>query len=139
MRFVLDTNVLVAAMRSQLGASHVLLTTLPLADWELVLSVPVYLEYRDVLNRPGLTRWLTSTDVVAVCRFLASIAHAQDIYFHWPSFLVDPRDDMLLELAVAAGASHIVTHNLSHFRGTESFGIAVVTPAEFLHIIGIRP
>ena len=61
--------------------------------------------------RPGLVpAVITPADVLALCRFLASIARAQDIYFLWPSFLPDPKDDMLLELAVASGATQIVTH-----------------------------
>ena len=46
MRFVLDTNVLVAALRSTHGAANVLVSALPLTGWELTLSVPVYLEYQ---------------------------------------------------------------------------------------------
>jgi putative PIN family toxin of toxin-antitoxin system len=139
-RFVLDTNVLVAALRSPWGASYALVSALPLAHWELVLSVPVYLEYQDVLLRPGLVpAALSSSDILAFCRFLASIARPQDIYFRWPSFLADPRDDMLLELAVAAGATHIVTHNTRHFHGSESFGVRGLAPAAFLRSVGLRP
>ncbi|MEO7318395.1 MAG: PIN domain-containing protein, partial [Chthoniobacteraceae bacterium] len=61
--------------------------------------------------------------MIAFCRFLASIAHPPDIHFLWPSFSPDPKDDMRLELAVAAGASHIVTYNTRHFPGAASFGI----------------
>lgn len=139
MRFVLDTNVLVAALRSPFGASYALVSALPLIDWELALSVPVYLEYQDVLSRPALVPSAFSpSDIVALCRFLASIAHAQDIYFLWPSFLPDPKDDMLLELAVAAGATHIVTHNVRHFHSAKSFGVCALEPAAFLRSVGLR-
>ena len=140
MRFVLDTNVLVAALRSPRGASNALVSALPLTGWELTLSVPVYLEYQDVLLRPGLLPpAFTRADVIAVCRFLASIAHPQDIHFLWPSFSPDPKDDMLLELAVAAGACHIVTHNARHFPGAASFGIQALAPRAFLRLVGLRP
>lgn len=140
MRFVLDTNVLVAALRSPQGASYALITALPLTGWELALSVPVYLEYQDVLLRPGLVPPVFSgSDIMALCRFLASIARAQDIHFLWPSFLPDPKDDMLLELAVAASASHIVTHNTRHFHSAESFGVRALAPAAFLRLVGLRP
>ena len=139
MRFVLDTNVLVAALRSPQGASYALVSALPITGWELALSVPVYLEYQDVLLRPGLVPPAFSrADIMALCRFLASIARAQDIHFLWPSFLPDPKDDMVLELAVAAGATHIVTHNTRHFPGAESFGIRALAPAAFLRLIGTR-
>ena len=140
MRFVFDTNVLVAALRSTHGAANALVSALPLTGWELTLSVPVYLEYQDVLLRPGkLPPTFTSSDIIAFCRFLASIAHPQDIHFLWPSFSPDPKDDMLLELAVAAGASHIVTHNTRHFPGAATFGITVLAPGEFLRLVGLRP
>ena len=140
MRFVLDTNVLVAALRSPQGASYALITALPLTGWELALSVPIYLEYQDVLLRPGLVPPVFSgSDIMALCRFLASIARAQDIHFLWPSFLPDPKDDMLLELAVAASASHIVTHNTRHFHSAESFGVRALAPAAFLRLVGLRP
>ncbi len=140
MRFVLDTNVLVAALRSQQGASYALVAALPLPGWELALSVPVYLEYQDVLLRPGLVPSAFSRhDILALCRFLASLAHAQDIHFLWPSFLPDPKDDMLLELAVAAGATHIITHNTRHFHHAESFGVRALAPAAFLRLVGLRP
>lgn len=139
MRFVLDTNVLVAALRSPFGASYALVSALPVAGWELVLSVPVYVEYQDVLLRPGIVPpTYTPQDIISVCRFLASIAHAQDIYFLWPSFLPDPKDDMLLELAVAAGATHIVTHNVRHFHSAEGFGVRALAPAAFLRSVGLR-
>lgn len=140
MRFVLDTNVLVSALLSQEGASYALVSALPLADWELTLSVPLYLEYQDVLLRPDLVPTIfTAADILALCRFLASIARAQDIYFLWPSFLPDPKDDMLLELAVASSATHIVTHNTRHFRSVASFGIRALAPAAFLRLVGLRP
>ena len=140
MRFVLDTNVLVASLRSSQGASYALVSALPIAGWELALSVPVYLEYQDVLLRPGLVPpAFTPSDILAFCRYLASIARAQDIHFLWPSIIPDPKDDMLLELAVAAGATHIVTHNARHFHGAESFGIRALAPAAFLRLVGLRP
>jgi predicted nucleic acid-binding protein len=140
LRFVLDTGVLVSALRSRRGASAALLSALPLSDWQLALSVPLYLEYQDVLLRPGkVPPSFTPADLSGLCRYLASIAHPPDIHFLWRSFLPDPKDDMLLELAMAAGARQIVTHNLRHFRGAESFGVRALAPREFLRLVGLRP
>ena len=140
MRFVLDTNVLVAALRSRRGASAALVAALPLRDWQPALSVPLYLEYQDVLLRPGMVpAAFTAADILTLCRYLASVAHAQDVYFLWRSFLPDPKDDLVLELAVAAGATHLVTHNLRHFQGAERFGIRVLAPRDFLRLVGLRP
>ena len=66
-----------AALRSSQGVSNALVSALPLAGWELVLSVPLYLEYQDVLLRPGLIPpAYARPDIELFCRFLASIAHA---------------------------------------------------------------
>jgi predicted nucleic acid-binding protein len=117
-----------------------LLAALPLPGWQLALSVPLYLEYQDVLLRPGMVpATFKPADIVGFCRYLASIAHPQEIHFLWPSFLPDPKDDLVLELAVAAGASHIVTHNIRHFQGAESFGVRALAPREFLRLVGLRP
>lgn len=140
MRFVLDTNVLVAALRSRQGASAALVSALPLKRWQPALSVPLYLEYQDVLLRPGLIpSSFTSADILALCRYLASVAHAQDVHFLWRSFLPDPKDDLVLELAVAASARYIVTHNVRDFQGADRFGIRALAPREFLRLVGLRP
>jgi putative PIN family toxin of toxin-antitoxin system len=136
MRVVLDTNVLVAALRSPLGASAALLGQLPSARWTPVLSVPLYCEYRDVLLRPGMVpNALTSQDILAFCRFIASVSREQPIYFLWRPFLSDPKDDHLLEVAVAAGASHVITHNVKDFRQSEELGVECVTPVDFLRFL----
>jgi predicted nucleic acid-binding protein len=140
LRFILDTNVLVSALRSQLGASAALLRVLPVPGWEMALSVPLYLEYQDVLLRPGMVPAVFSpADITALCRYLASIAHPQEIHFLWRSFLADWKDDMLLEVAAAAGARYVVTHNVGDFKGSESFGVRALAPREFLRLVGLRP
>ena len=65
-------------------------------------------------------------------RYLASIAHLQDVHFLWRPFLRDPDDDMVLECAVASSASTIVTHNLKDFARAGSSGVKASTPAQFL-------
>jgi predicted nucleic acid-binding protein len=59
----------------------------------------------------------------------------QDISFLWRPFLADPNDDMIVELAFAAGCDYIVTHNVRDFRGCERLGINAVTPGGFMKII----
>jgi putative PIN family toxin of toxin-antitoxin system len=136
MRVVLDTNVLVAALRSPLGASARLLQQLPSSRWTPVISVPLYCEYRDVLLRPGMvSNVLTPQDILAFCRFIAAMSLEQPIYYLWRPCLPDPKDDHLLELAFAAKASYLVTHNVKDFRGTNQFGVVSLTPADFLRLL----
>lgn len=137
MRIVLDTSVLVAATRSNRGASFRLLQLIPDERFQICLSMPLYLEYLDVLTRPEhLLAGLSVQQVVGAVRYLASKAHLQEVYFHWRPFLRDSMDDMLLELVVAAQATRIVTFNLRDFAGVEQFGIRVISPRDLLVEIG---
>ena len=74
--------------------------------------------------------------MIGAIRYLTSQAHLQEIYFHWRPFLPDSKDDMVLELAVAAQATRIITFNLKDFKGVDQFGIAAVKPRDFLVEIG---
>lgn len=135
-RVVIDTSVLVAAAKSQLGLSFVLVRSIPSPDFQNCLSINLYSEWQEVLSRPeNLPSGRTPEDARKFLRYLASQSHLQEIHFLWRPFLPDPDDDMVLELAFAASASHIITHNLRDFRGSEQLGIKALTPREFLKLI----
>ena len=68
-------------------------------------------------------------------RYLASIAHLQDVHFLWRPFLHDPDDDMVLECAVASGCEFIVTHNVKDFRRVDELNVQAITPADFLKLL----
>jgi putative PIN family toxin of toxin-antitoxin system len=140
MRVVLDTNVVVSGLRSARGASHALLRSLPSPSFDTVLSTPLYLEYQAVLLRPGmLPSSYDKSDIMAVCRFIASISHLQDVFFLWRPLLPDPKDDMVVELAFASGSRYIVTHNISDFGPAVGLGVRAVRPGDFIEIIGGPP
>ena len=71
--------------------------------------------------------------------FLSSVAVRHSIHYLWRPVLPDPKDDMVLEVAVAGQCAFIVTYNVKHFRGAEQFGIEVITPQELLKKIGALP
>jgi putative PIN family toxin of toxin-antitoxin system len=133
MKIVIDTNVLVAALKSSMGASFALVSKLPSEKFQIVLSVPLYLEYQDVLTRdenmPGKS---TKEEIMGFLRYLCSISHLQDVFFLWRPFLRDPNDDMVLETAVASNSKYILTYNLKDFKEIERFGITAIKPADFL-------
>jgi hypothetical protein len=95
------------------------------------------LEWQEVLTRTeNIPPDRTAEDALAFLRYLVSQSHLQEIHFLWRPFLPDADDDMVLELALAAGCSHIITHNVKDFHGSEQVGVIAVSPGEFLKLIG---
>jgi putative PIN family toxin of toxin-antitoxin system len=136
-QIVIDTNVFLSALRSNRGASFLLLMLIGQNDlFEINLSVPLVLEYEDVAKRPGLAPDLSMRDIDDILDYLCSVARWHAIFFLWRPFLKDPKDDMVLELAVEAQCDYIVTFNRKDFVGSDRFGIAAVTPQEFFRKIG---
>lgn len=138
-RIVLDTSVIVSGLRSSRGASHRVLRLIGAADFEIALSVPLVLEYEDAIKRSSAQTGLADTDVERLIEYWCSIAHLQEIHFLWRPVLRDPKDDHVLELAVEAGCSLIVTHNIRDFAGAHTFGVEAIRPGAFLRKIGGTP
>jgi len=136
-QIVLDTNVIVSALRSRKGASYKLLMLVDRANFEINLSVSVLLEYEDVTKRLLGQISLTETELDDILDYLCGLANLRDVFYLWRPFLKDPKDDMILELAVSAQCDVIVTYNQKDFVGIEQFGIEVMTPKEFLQRIGV--
>ena len=72
-------------------------------------------------------------------RYLATIAHLQEVYFLWRPFLRDPDDDMVLECAASSGSEYIVTHNMKDFRRVAELKIQAITPGDFLQLLRRKP
>jgi putative PIN family toxin of toxin-antitoxin system len=139
-QMVIDTNVFVAALRSQYGASYKLLMLLDSGKFEINLSVPLVIEYEDAGKRlVGKRSGLKVSDIDDVLDYVCSVANRKKVHYLWRPFLSDPKDDMVLELAVSAGCEIIVTYNKDDFKGVEQFGVRVMTAQEFLHEIGELP
>jgi putative PIN family toxin of toxin-antitoxin system len=137
-QIVIDTNIFLSALRSNQGASFLLLTHIRESGlFEINLSVPLVLEYEDVCKRPGLVPTLSDQEVDDLLDYFCSVARQHKIFFLWRPFLKDPKDDMVLELAVEAQCDFIITFNRKHFVGSEKFGIRALTPQEFLREVGI--
>ncbi len=108
-------------------------------QFDLHLSVPLVFEYEDVLLRELPHLQVTKEAVEALIDFHCAVATHHPIFFLWRPFLRDPKDDMILELAVKAGCEFIVTYNARDFAGVEQFGIRVIDPGAFLQHIGALP
>lgn len=135
MRVVLDTNVIVAGLKSRREASFKVLSLIGTEKFDLVLSVPLLFEYESVLKRTTLMN-ITPSDIDDFLDYFCSVATQCQIFYLWRPILKDPTDDMVLELAVESGSTHIVTFNIRDFAGTNRFGISAITPKTFLAKIG---
>jgi putative PIN family toxin of toxin-antitoxin system len=134
-RAVIDTNVLVAALRSSTGASHQILLAADRGEFELALSVPLLAEYDDVCHRPDNGIQLSAKAIDDIINRIAQIARQQTIHYLWRGILPDPKDDMVFEVAVAAEASHIITFNRKDLMPASEFGIKVILPSQFLSLL----
>ena len=136
LRFVLDTDVLVAALRSRDGASWQLVDRALKREFTFLLSVPLILENEAVLTREEHRRvhGLSVPDVDELINALASVAEPVQIRFLWRPLLSDPTDDMVLETAVNGRADLLVTFNQEDFAAAaKGFAVKIVRPSEALH------
>ena len=135
-QIVIDTNILVAAQRSKRGVSARLISLVGTNRFDVHISVPLVLEYEEVLLRYRAELGLTQEDVADLIDALCALATHHKIYFLWRPYLRDRKDEMVLEVAVAARCNSIVTYNQRDFRGADQFGIQVIGPRTFLQEIG---
>lgn len=131
-RIVLDTNIIVAGLRSRRGAAYRLLSLLGTGAFEHCLSVALLFEYEAVVKRPETGIRLSQQQLEDTLDYITASAHLQTIHYLWRPTLPDPGDDLVLEVAVAGACRTIVTYNTRDFVGSERFGIRPVIPAEFL-------
>jgi len=136
-QIVIDTNVLVAAARSNAGASFEVLRLFAAGDarWQWNISTALLLEYEAVLKREQQRQGRSLAVVDRFLDDLAARANQHAIFYLIRPFLADPGDELILELALASASDYIVTHNRDDFREAGRFGLRVLTPGEFLRII----
>ena len=133
----LDTNVVIAGLRSRRGASFHLLSLVGKAkSFEIALSVPLVLEYEAVLKRQSKQIGLSHADIDGVLDYLCGVASLHEVFYLWRPTLRDPKDDMVLELAVGAGCESIITFNVRDFEAASTFALRVERPQGFLKRIG---
>jgi len=134
---VLDTNVLVSALRSKNGASFKLLSLIDNGNFLLNISVPLFLEYEAVILRESLNLPLGKSDIEDILNYIAQVSSKRDIFYLWRPYLRDSKDDLVLEVAVESRSNVIVTYNKKDFVGIEKFGIKALTSKEFLKKRGL--
>jgi putative PIN family toxin of toxin-antitoxin system len=138
-QIVIDTNMLVAGLRSRRGSAFQLLTLVGTELFHIHLSVPLVFEYEETLLRELPRLQVTRTVVEDLIDFHCAVAKRHQIFFLWRPYLRDPKDDMILELAVKAGCDFIVTYNTRDFVNREQFALQALEPGVFLQHIGVLP
>src|SRR4051794_39133230 len=130
MRIVLDTDVVVAGLRSRLGASRAWLRAVRRGEAELLLSVPLMVQYEAVLLRPETlaATHLDAAEMGQVLDLLAAVGRPVEVSYLWRPTLHDPDDEMVLEAAVNGRADLLLTFNLRHFAGSERLGVRSERP-----------
>lgn len=136
---MLDTNVLVSALRSRRGASYRLLPLVGQGLFDIVLSVPLIVDYESATKRQSRQLGLIYQDIDDVLDYLCSVGLHRQIYFLWRPYLRDPKDDLVLEVAVESESDYVITYNRRDFVGLERFGLQTLEPGRFLEIIGEAP
>lgn len=132
---ILDTNILYAALYSNRGASFKLVSMIEKGLFDFHLSVPLVLEYEEVLLRSADELGLTKKDIQSFINHLCEKASLHEVYYLWRPTLKDPKDEMVLEVAVKAQCDYIVSYNKSDFKGADRFGVQVVDAAEFIKLL----
>ncbi len=138
--YVFDTNVFVAALRSRRGASFVILQAIRRGLVKGSASTALLLEYADVLQRAENLRqfWVAADEVEVILGVLASLLEPVPIYFRWRPQLNDPNDEMVLECAVNAQASAIVTFNRRDFwPAAAQFQVDVMPPGDLVRRLNL--
>jgi putative PIN family toxin of toxin-antitoxin system len=134
-RVVLDTDIIVTALRSATGGSNAVLREAAQGRIRPLVTPALFLEYEAVLKRPEqrLVHGLGLRDIDRFLSALAAACEAVEVSFQWRPQLSDANDEMVLETAVNGQADALITHNVRDFaKGAERFGLRVLRPGEFL-------
>lgn len=99
---------------------------------EFAISTALVFEYEDVLKRPDAKLVFSDSEIDEVLDSIISLGVRYSPHFLWRPYLKDPKDDMVLELAVVSGAKRIITHDIKDFKNTLHLGVKAITPLEYV-------
>ena len=133
---IIDTNVLLSGLKSQKGQSYKLLQKLLNDEFEIAISVPLILEYEAILKKKLDRNIFSDQDIDSVINYLCKIGKQVKIFYLWRPFLKDPFDDHIIEVALSANCKYIITYNKKDFIDVEQFGVKVLTPYDFIKVMG---
>ena len=134
-RIVLDTSVVVAGLRTRLGAGNGVLRLVAQGRLVILATPPLFLEYEEVLKRPEhqLVHGLAPEAIDGFLAELAALIEPVEVHFQWRPQSRDPNDEMVLEAAINGRADALVTYNVADFVGiTERFKVPLLRPTDLL-------
>ncbi len=138
MIITLDTNVILAALLSRAGASHLILNLIIEEKLSIALSTPVVLEYDEVLNRKEILKQLkiSGSQIEDVLDLLVLLADKHSIYYCLRPNLLDENDNLFVECAFTSNSHYLITSNIKDFKRGElkSYPFKVITPGDFYHL-----
>lgn len=132
---VLDTNVLISALRSKKGASFRLISLLVQDKFKINISVPLILEYESIITKELDNLNIDRNDIDIILDYLCSVGEKHEIFYLWRPFLKDPKDDFILELAYTSNSNFIITFNKRDFQAAKKLGIKILSPQEFIKLL----
>jgi putative PIN family toxin of toxin-antitoxin system len=135
MKLVLDTDVLVAALRSPTGASAELLRLARRGAFRPVVSVALVLEYEAVCTLPEhlMASTLTAVEALSIIDMLIDKGEWTRVHYLYKPLTRDPGDEMVIEAALNAGADAIATFNIKDYgTAPETFNLGCWLPSEAL-------
>jgi predicted nucleic acid-binding protein len=128
----MDTNVLYAALRSNIGASYEIVRRLRAGEWTLLLSNTVATEYEEVLRRDNAELDLDQAEIGPLLDDLCRLAERHPQLKPREPLLAEPDDEPFAQLAAATAADALITYNVAHYEPARRAGIPIVTPRQFL-------
>src|SRR5438067_3587102 len=119
-RIVLDTSVVVAGLRTQLGAGNAVLRLVVKRRLVALATPPLFLEYEDVLKRPEhrLAHGLGPEAIEEFLAELAAVIEPVEVHFQWRPQSWDSNDEMVIEAAINGRADVLLTYKVVRFGGT---------------------
>lgn len=135
MILTIDTNVLVQALSNNKGASYLILNLVYEGKINLAISLTVFYEYEDVLNRDRILKLigLSQKEISDVLTLIFHFAEKHKIFFLFRPNLKDEKDNIFVELAIKSNSKYLITSNIKDFKNSDlKFPeLEIITPGEF--------
>ena len=139
-QIVIDTNVILAGLKSNKGASYKLLTILNDQRFQINISTTLVFEYEEILKREQQKIGLNNEDIDNFINGICYLANHHQLFYIWRPLAKDKDDDFLIDLALKCQAQFIVSYNQKDLQPVEKLGISILTPKQFLQLLGeIKP